>query len=306
MCWAISWKNVDVVRPQPGQAETWGRNERSPSDWRTCWAISTSRSRGAPGSGVSETRIVSPMPSLSRIASPAVEATMPFVAHAGLGQAEVERVVGAGAPGAGRRRRGRGRRTTLAERMIRSWPQAGRLGQLGRAHRRLEHRLDHHVAGVARRGGAGVGVHQLGQERLVERAPVDADADRLVVVDGDLDDRREVLVVALRADVARVDPVLGERRRHLRVLDQQLVAVVVEVADDRDVDAEAADLADHLRDGRRGGVRVDRDPDELRARRARAARPGSPSRRRRRCRCWSSTGRRPGGPSRRARRRRRR
>ena len=49
-----------------------------PIDCRTCWAISTSRSRGAPGSGVSETRIVSPIPSFSRIARPAVEATIPL------------------------------------------------------------------------------------------------------------------------------------------------------------------------------------------------------------------------------------
>ena len=76
---AISWKNVDVVRPQPGHAETWGRNERRPIDWRTCWATSTSSSRPAPGSGVSETRIVSPMPSLSRIARPAVDVTIPFM-----------------------------------------------------------------------------------------------------------------------------------------------------------------------------------------------------------------------------------
>ena len=76
---AISWKNVDVVRPQPGHAETWGRNARRPIDWRTCWATSTSSSRPAPGSGVSETRIVSPMPSLSSSARPAVEATMPFM-----------------------------------------------------------------------------------------------------------------------------------------------------------------------------------------------------------------------------------
>ena len=41
----------------------------------------------------------------------------------------------------------------------------------------------------------------------------------------------KLLVVALGADVARVDAVLGQRRRHGRVLDQQLVAVVVEVAD---------------------------------------------------------------------------
>ena len=149
--------------------------------------------------------------------------------------------------------------------MIRSCAQPGRLGQLRRPHRRLEHRLDHHVAGVARLGEPGVRVHQLGQERLVERAPVDPDPDRLAVLDGDPDDRLEVLVVALRADVARIDPVLREARRHLRVLRQEQVAVVVEVADDRHVDAEAAHLADHLRHGRGGRLVVDRDPDELAA-----------------------------------------
>ena len=149
--------------------------------------------------------------------------------------------------------------------MIRSWRHPGRLGQLGRAHRRLEHRLDHHVARVARLGEAGVRVHQLGQDRLVERAPVDPDADRLAVVVGDLDDRREMLVVALGAHVARVDPVLGERGGHLRVVGQQLVPVVVEVADDRHVDAEATDLADHLGDGRGRLVGVDRHAHELRA-----------------------------------------
>ena len=58
---------------------------------------------------------------------------------------------------------------------------------------------------------------------------------------------------------------LARARGHLRVLDQELVAVVVEVADDRDVDAEAADLADHLGDGRGGLFGVDRHTDELRA-----------------------------------------
>ena len=57
----------------------------------------------------------------------------------------------------------------------------------------------------------------------------------------------EVLVVALRPDVAGVDAVLREQRGHLRVLDEELVAVVVEVADDRHVDAQAADLADRSR-----------------------------------------------------------
>ena len=76
---AISWKNTDVVRPQPGQALTWGTKLRSPSDWRICWATSTSSSRPAPGSGVNDTRMVSPIPSLSRTLRPAVEATIPFM-----------------------------------------------------------------------------------------------------------------------------------------------------------------------------------------------------------------------------------
>ena len=147
--------------------------------------------------------------------------------------------------------------------MIRSWPRP--VSSASSAERSADSIIASIITSRASRGSApaGVGVHQLGQELLVERAPVDADPDRLVVVDRDLDDRLEVLVVALGADVARVDPVLGERRGHLRVLDQQLVAVVVEVADDRHVDAEPADLAHHLRDGRRGLLGVDGDPDEL-------------------------------------------
>ena len=42
-----------MVRPQPGQAVTLGVNERIPSDCRICCATLTSRSRPAPGSGVS-------------------------------------------------------------------------------------------------------------------------------------------------------------------------------------------------------------------------------------------------------------
>ena len=141
------------------------------------------------------------------------------------------------------------------------------LGELRRAHGRLDHRVDHHVAGIARRFGSCVGLHQVREELLVERAPVDPDPDRLVVLDGRPHDRREVLVVVLGAHVARVDAVLRERRGHLRVLDQELVAVVVEVADDRDVHAQVvAQLADHLRDRRRGLLGVHGDPDELRAR----------------------------------------
>src|SRR5438132_867305 len=74
----MSWKKVDVVRPQPGHADTWGVKLRRPSDWRICCATCTSSVRSPPGRGVSETRIVSPMPSCSRIDRPAALAMMPF------------------------------------------------------------------------------------------------------------------------------------------------------------------------------------------------------------------------------------
>ncbi len=145
-------------------------------------------------------------------------------------------------------------------------PQAGGLGQLGRPERRLEHRLDHHVAGILGVCRPRVGVHELGQQGLVERAPVDPDANRLAVLDGGLDDGLEVLVVPLGADVAGVDAVLVERPRHGRVLDQQLVPVVVEVTDHRHADAEIADLAHHFGYGGGSSVGVDRHADQLRAR----------------------------------------
>ena len=141
--------------------------------------------------------------------------------------------------------------------------QPGLLGQARRSQGRLDHGLDHHLAGVARLGGGGVGVHHLGQQLLVERAPVDADADRLRVGDGDLDDRGELLVAALGADVARVDAVLGQRRRRVRVLRQQEVAVVVKVADERHGHAERVELGADDRHRLGGGVVVDRDPHQL-------------------------------------------
>ena len=68
--------------------------------------------------------------------------------------------------------------------------------------------------------------------------------------------------------------------------------------------AQVVELAADDRHGRRGGVVVDGDAHELRCRHGPAPRPGARWRPRRRCRCWSSTGRRPGAPSRRARPRR--
>ena len=67
-----------VVRPQPGHAMTIGVKERRPIVCRISWPTTTSPVRAPPGSGVSEMRIVSPMPSCSSTESAAVDATMPF------------------------------------------------------------------------------------------------------------------------------------------------------------------------------------------------------------------------------------
>jgi hypothetical protein len=67
------------------------------------------------------------------------------------------------------------------------------------------------------------------------------------------------------ADVAGVDPVLGQGLGAGRVLGQQLVADVVEVADDRHL---AAPGGEPVADPRHGPCRVlgvDGDPDQLRA-----------------------------------------
>jgi hypothetical protein len=105
--------------------------------------------------------------------------------------------------------------------------------------------------------GAGrprIGVHHSRQELLVEAAPVDPDAHGLAVVDGHLDDGAEVLVVVLAPDIARIDAVLGERAGTGRILGEEHVAVVVEVADHRHVDL-AHDV--RHRAGRRLGVHGD-------------------------------------------------
>ena len=81
---------------------------------------------------------------------------------------------------------------------------------------------------ITARASSGVGrlrvlVHQARQQLLVERAPVDADAHRLVVLERQLDDGGELRVaLVLEADVAGVDAVLVERLGAGRILGEQL------------------------------------------------------------------------------------
>ena len=213
----MCWKNVDVVRPQPGHAVTCGAKLRSPSDWRICCATSTSSVRSPFGFGVSETRIVSPMPSREQNREAGRAGDDALRAHPGLGESEVQRVVAA-----------RGEPAIDVDEILHAGdlrrnddlvvPKPDLLGELRGAKRAGEHRLDVDVLRVERLGAARVLVHHLREQILVERAPVHADAHRLVVVDGDLDDRAKILVAALAADVARIDAVLRQRARAVRVL----------------------------------------------------------------------------------------
>jgi hypothetical protein len=118
-----------------------------------------------------------------------------------------------------------------------------------------------------RRRELAVRVHHARQELRIERAPVHADAHGLAVLDRLLDHRRE-LVVALRAvaDVARVDAVLVEHDRALRHLREELVAVEVEVADERDLHVHRVEAPADLRHWRAASDGVHGDAHDLGAR----------------------------------------
>ena len=100
------------------------------------------------------------------------------------------------------------------------------LGGFGVIECRHNHRFHHHVACITRFRELRVGVHHLGQQRLVERAPVHADADGLLVLHGALHHGAEVVVVfAPDRNVARVDAVLRKCFGAIRILAQQQMAV---------------------------------------------------------------------------------
>ena len=89
----MSWKKVLVVRPQPGQAVTCGVKLRSSSDCRICWQTMTSSVRSPLGSGVSEARMVSPMPSCKQHGERGGGGDDALRSEAGFGQAQVQRII---------------------------------------------------------------------------------------------------------------------------------------------------------------------------------------------------------------------
>ena len=92
----------------------------------------------------------------------------------------------------------------------------------------------HDGAGGQRFRGLGVLVHQMGEEFSIERTPIDADAHWLAMLHRHIDDGAELLdFLVLETDVAGVDAIFVERFGAVRIFAEQLVADVMEIADQR-------------------------------------------------------------------------
>jgi hypothetical protein len=231
--------------------------------WSSSWAVFTSTVRSPPGSGVRENRIVSPIPSWSRMPMAGRGGHDPLAAHAGLGEPEMDGVVGAAGqlPVDGDEvlnRRHLGRQDDPVA------PQADLLGAGGGEERGLDHRLAGDPAHVPRLGRGGVLVHEVGQELLVEGAPIGPDAHGLAVADRLLDDGPELPVLLFpKAYVAGVDAVLVQGLGAGRVVGQELVADIVEVAHEGHGDPEPVEPLADLRHGGCGLVPVHGDAHDL-------------------------------------------
>ena len=190
----------------------------------------------------------------------------PLQPHAGLGEAQVERLLRlARQVTVNREQVARARDLAGDDDLV---PSESRLErELGRLDGRYHHALVENVFRRAAQFAVGVLLHLGDHEVLVERSSVDADANRLVVIDGNLADGRKTLVAARAgADVAGIDAVLVERGRAIRVARQQQVAVVMEVADERRLAAGIEHSAFDLGDSGSRFRHVDRDADEFRPR----------------------------------------
>ncbi len=107
-------------------------------------------------------------------------------------------------------------------------------------------------------------VHQLGQQFLIERTPIGADPHRLVVLVRDLDDVGELgVALVLEADIAGIDAVFVERLGAGRIIRQQLVADIVEIADQGRGDAALAQAVADMRHGGGGFFAIDRDAHQF-------------------------------------------
>ena len=116
--------------------------------------------------------------------------------------------------------------------------QSGFEREFGGLHGRKHHALIDDLFGFQAEIFVGVFLHFGHDQLLIQGAAIDADADGFAVVASDLADGGELFVAALAgADITGIDSVFVERLGAFRIFREQHVAVVVEVADDRNVAA---------------------------------------------------------------------
>gem|GEM_PF-6715667 len=109
-----------------------------------------------------------------------------------------------------------------------------------------------------------IAVHQRGQKLLIERTPVHADTDRLVVTDRHFDDIGELLVLlVLETDIARIDAIFRKRFRAGRMICEQLVADIMKVADQRHVMSQTLQPFTNFRHGSSGFIAIHRNAHNL-------------------------------------------
>jgi hypothetical protein len=102
------------------------------------------------------------------------------------------------------------------------------------------------------------------EQFLVERTPISADAHRFVVLDRGFNDRAELAILLfLETDIAGIDAIFVERFGTGGMIGKQLVADVMEVADNRHVHIHLAQLVLDVRNGSRRFVAINRNADDL-------------------------------------------
>src|SRR6202022_3636478 len=111
--------------------------------------------------------------------------------------------------------------------------QAAFLRQLSGVKRTDYHGFHGYFAGIFRLVETRIFVHHARKQSLVERSPIHADTHRFLILDRDFDHGAEIpIILATDPYVAGIDTVFGEIARALGILSEQLVTVIVEVADD--------------------------------------------------------------------------
>ena len=138
-----------------------------------------------------------------------------------------------------------------------------RFGELRGAYGAFDHCIQRHLLCVEWLTPLRILIHQFGEEAFVQGTPVNADPNRLVILDRDVHDCTEVLIPPAGADVAGVDPILGQRARALWILREQQVPVVMEVADDGDRDVLLRQAGHYGGNSPSGSVVVNRHPHQL-------------------------------------------